>query len=325
MPWACLVLLRLCTTNFTSTNHSKYVGETSMANVFFTGFTPVNAALITALQSKGYRTIVLSDDEQITKAARFLGAVVVKGHIAHPDSYIESVKGADVVIHSPNIYDLEDSASDAVAVAAITKALAGSKKIFVYTSHTWVLGDANNVLADEKTPVAPISLVAPLARSEQSVLQSAGDNIKAIVVRAANVYGYEGDFVQKYVARTIREDVAHFVGNGNNYFSVIALQDLVQLYLLVIEKGVAGAIYHAASGKALTSKEFAGLVGDIVGVHHALGLSQSELKNNYGALAEAFSLNQQISFIQTKEQLNWAPDHTDLTPYIEKQVPTAVG
>jgi nucleoside-diphosphate-sugar epimerase len=109
---------------------------------------------------------------------------------------------------------------------------------------------------------------------------------------------------------------------------VIALEDLVALYLLVIEKGIAGAIYHGASGRALTSKEFAAQVGEAVGVTKTLGLSQSQLKENYGALAEAYSLNQQISFIQTKEKLNWAPRQTDIKPYIqqiEKQVFAAVG
>jgi nucleoside-diphosphate-sugar epimerase len=156
-----------------------------MANVFFTGITPVNAALIQALQNKGYKTVVLAQDEQALRTAQALGAQAVNGHISRPDTYIDSVKAADIVFHTPNIYDLEGSAADATAVEAITKQLTGSKKTFVYTSHTWVLGDAKNVLADEKTPVAPISLVAPLAHNEQAVLKSAGQDIRAIVVRAA--------------------------------------------------------------------------------------------------------------------------------------------
>ena len=289
-----------------------------MANVFFTGVTEINSALIKRFIDKGYTATVLTQTEQAAKTAKSAGAQTVIGELNRPETYIDALKNSEIVFHAPNIYDLEGAPSESVAIETIIKALDGTKKTFVYTSNTWVLGDTNTVLADEKTPLAPIALVAPLAQFEDKVLHAAKRDIRSIVVRTAGVYGYEGDFIQEYVATTIREKAAYFVGNGENYISVIALDDLLDLYVAVIEKGVAGTVYHAANGHALKTKELATIVGQAVGVTKTVGLNQTELKAKYGALSEAYALSQQIAFVHSKEQLKWAPKNTDLKSYVEK-------
>ncbi|MDR3617431.1 MAG: NAD-dependent epimerase/dehydratase family protein [Candidatus Obscuribacterales bacterium] len=289
-----------------------------MPNVFLTGVSAVNLALIKKLLSNGYKTTVLVQNKESMELAKTVGAIPVAGDLIRPETYVQLLKEADIVLHSPNIFDLGAGPLESVAVETITSVLKDTHKTFIYTSHTWVLGSANNILADEKTPVAPISLVAPLAHFEKKVLQAAHTGIRSIVVRLANVYGYKGDFVETYIKRTVREKTAHFAGDGYNSLSIIALEDLLDLYLVAIDKGVAGAIYHGANGKPVSGKNFAELVGRIVGVPETIGLSHAELKVSYGALAEAYSLNQKISFKHTKEELNWVPEHLDLKPYIEQ-------
>jgi len=289
-----------------------------MPNVFLTGLSAVNLALIKKLHTKGYKTTVLVQNEESVEVAKTVGASPVTGDLVRPKTYVHLLKEADIVLHTPNIFDLESGPLESVAVETITRALENTHKTFIYTSHTWVLGSANNILADEKTPVAPISLVAPLAHFEKKVLQSAQTGIRSIVVRLANVYGYRGDFLETYIKRTVREKTAYFAGDGYNSLSIVALEDLLDLYLAAIEKGLAGSIYHGANGKPVSGKNFAELVGRIVGVPESIGLTHAELKVSYGALAEAYSLNQKISFKHTKEELNWVPEHLDLKPYIER-------
>ncbi len=211
-----------------------------MANVFFTGVTEINSALIKRFIDKGYTATVLTQTEQAAKTAKSAGAQTVIGELNRPETYIDALKKSEIVFHAPNIYDLEGAPFESVAIETIIKALDGTKKTFVYTSNTWVLGDTNTVLADEKTPLAPIALVAPLAQFEDKVLHAAKRDIRSIVVRAASVYGYEGDFIQEYVATTIREKAAYFVGNGENYISVIALDDLLDLYVSSHREGRCG-------------------------------------------------------------------------------------
>ena len=68
--------------------------------------------------------------------------------------------------------NLQLAPAEGVVVESISKALENSQKTFVHTSHTWVLGNANNLTANEHTPVAPLALVAPLAHFEKSVLKN---------------------------------------------------------------------------------------------------------------------------------------------------------
>ena len=114
----------------------------------------------------------------------------------------------------------------------------------------------------------------------------------------------------------MREKATHFAGNGYNNISTVALEDLLELYLKILEKGTAGSIYHAANEKPITSKEFAQLIGKTIGVDSTLGLNHAELKINYGVLAEAYALNQRIAFSHTKSELDWEPKHLSITNYI---------
>lgn len=282
-----------------------------MSNVFFTRTTEVTQALIARLQAEGHKTTVLAPETVAT----------------YTDAVKAAIKDADIVIHTPTVFDLEAQQSEYTTVDTIINALEGTQKTLILASNTWVLGDTGKVLAEEKTPVAPITLVAPLAQLEDKVIQAAKKGIRSIVIRHANVFGFKGDFVHEYLETAIREKTAYFTGNGENKFSVVALEDLVDLYARAIAKGTAGDIYHAANGKAWTTKEFAETAGKVVGVQKTQGLSAPELKIKYGALAEALNLNQQITFDQTKERLQWTPKVTEFKTYIEqveKELATAV-
>jgi nucleoside-diphosphate-sugar epimerase len=288
-----------------------------MSNVFFTTANEINYAVIKRLKALGHHSTVLANTEETVKTAEYAGASVLRGNLTDLESYADSLKASDIVFHSPNFFNIEFFAFEGQVIDTIVNALKGLNKTIIYTSSSWVLGDTGKILADEKTPVAPISLAAPLAQFESRVLDSAKYGTRAIVIRPATVYGYKGDSVDEYIRLARADKAAYYVGNGENYVSFLALEDLVELYVAALERGVAGAVYHGSNGKALKSKEYAEIVSTVFGFK-SVGLPQSELKAKFGALAEAYSLDQQIAFNRSKEELKWEPKNIDLLSYIKR-------
>ena len=289
-----------------------------MANVFFTKATQLNLALIKHLQTKGHTISVQTENSQTTRLLSSWNVNAQRNDENDPEKLSQFTKDADVVIHAPNIFDLESAQIEFAIVETIIRALEGTKKTFILASNTWVLGDTGNLLADEETPVSPIALVAPLANLEGRVISASQRDIRTLVIRHSNVFGYEGDFVTQYVQATIREKNAFFTREGQNKFSLVAIEDLQELYSLAIDKGAAGDIFHAANGKPYSTLEFAQLVSKQVGVNKTSGLSTAELKIRYGVVADALILNQQIAFEKTKEKLHWNPRITNIASYVEK-------
>jgi nucleoside-diphosphate-sugar epimerase len=112
----------------------------------------------------------------------------------------------------------------------------------VYTSVTWVLGQAHD--ATEETPVNPIPLVAWRPEHEQLVLDAGRQGVRTAVIRPGVVYGGARGIVGDLL-KDAANGLVRVVGSGQNHWACIYDRDLADLYVRVATMDDAAGIFHA--------------------------------------------------------------------------------
>jgi nucleoside-diphosphate-sugar epimerase len=171
-----------------------------------------------------------------------------------------------------------------------------------------VLGSTGDKVADEQTPVNPTPLVAHRPAIEQEVLGYNSRDVRTIVIRPALVYG-RGGSIPRMFAQSARETGAtRYVGDGQNRWPFVDVDDLAQLYVLALEKAPPGSLYNAAHGPAYRVLEVAEAASIGAG---AKGKTQAwpleDARKTMHAFADALVLDQQVSGEKAKRELGWSP------------------
>jgi nucleoside-diphosphate-sugar epimerase len=278
-------------------------------DVFLTGGTGyIGSSVADALQKAGHKVTGLARTDEKAKQLEAHGIRACLGDLLKPETVAAPARAAEGVIHTANTNDANSAQADAAVVRAILKSLEGSGKPFVYTSGVWVLGATGDAVADEHMPLSPTPLVAHRPAIEQEVLGAKARSVRSIVIRPALVYG-RGGSIPRMFAQSARETGAtRYVGDGQNRWPFVDVDDLAQLYVLALEKAPAGSLFHAAHGPSYRVSEVAEAASIGAG---AKGKTQAsplvEARKTMGGFADALVLDQQVSGEKAKRELGWSP------------------
>lgn len=278
-----------------------------MAKVFLTNASGyIGKAVAKAALAKGHTVTALARSPESAQKLEKIGVKPVHGDLKEPQKYIDAVRQADVVIHTAATNDADTGKYDTLTVDSILNAVKGTKATFIYTSGTWVLGDTGDIIADEQTPYEPLPFVAWRAENEQKVVAAAQDGTKTVVIRPVIVYGGEEGIVDNLLQQAQKTAKVIYVENGENYWSLVHVDDLADLYLLAIEKAQPGALYNAST-EYLPAKEIAELIAKAAGNAQAKSLPLEEARQLLSIFADAFALDQKIGSVKAKQELGWQP------------------
>lgn len=192
--------------------------------------------------------------------------------LEHPESLIEAAKQVDGVIHTAFIHDFDNWAgaveADCRVIEAFTNALAGSGKPLIATSDTSVLGDTGTEIADENYPIATGFFLAERAKAEAVIICASQRNIRSVVLRLPfYIYGRGGG--TSYIPMRIQEaqeiSIVDYVAPGEHQVSAINVDDVASLYVVALEKALAGSIFHAATESGISEKAIAQAISRVVG------------------------------------------------------------
>jgi nucleoside-diphosphate-sugar epimerase len=277
--------------------------------IFLTGATGyIGSAVAVALLKAGHKVTGLARTAEKAKKLESRGVHACLGNLLEPDTIAAAARFAGGVIHTASTNDANAAQADAAVVRAILNALEGTGKLFVYTSGVWVLGSTGEKVADEQTPVNPTPLVAHRPGIEQEVLGFKDHGVRAIVIRPALVYGRGGSGPAMFTKSARETGAARYVGDGQNRWPFVDVDDLAQLYVLALEKAAPGSLYNAAHGPSYRVHEVAEAASIGAG---AKGKTQSwpldEARKTMGAFADALVLDQQVSGEKAKKELGWSP------------------
>ena len=278
--------------------------------IFLTGATGyVGSAVTEALLRSGHEVTALVRDPEKAEYVTGRGVPAIGGELSRPASYAAAAEAADGIIHtalesSPRKQKVDRQAIDTLVAAAARRAAAGLPASLVYTSGTWVLGEAHE--ANEDTPVNPIPLVAWRPDHEQLILQAAGQGVRAVVIRPGVVYGGARGIVGDLL-KDAANGLVRVVGTGRNRWACIYDRDLADLYVRVSTMDDAAGIFHA-------NDEADESVDDIVAAiaQHAKmppdirHMPIDEARKKLGPYADALALDQIVRSPRARA-LGWAP------------------
>ncbi|MEU2339490.1 SDR family oxidoreductase [Streptomyces sp. NPDC013172] len=284
--------------------------------VFVTGATGfVGSFVVSDLISAGHEVVGLSRSDAGAEALVRAGAKVFRSDVNDLDRLRNAAEAADGIIHTAFNHDASDlkqhSENDRKVIATLGAALAGTDRPLIIASGTGLVQSATGQPVRE-TDAHATSAVFPRAASEEAAdaLIDQGGNI--MVMRLPQVHDTRRQGRIRWHIQIAREQgrVA-YVGEGRNRVPAVHVSDAARLFRRALEKGEAGARYHAVAEEGVTLREIA----EVIGARLRLpveSITPEEAPDYYGWLAQLATLDLPASGALTQQQLDWAPTGPDL-------------
>ncbi|HEY0104532.1 MAG TPA: SDR family oxidoreductase [Rhizomicrobium sp.] len=282
--------------------------------VFVTGASGfIGSAVVPELIAAGHQVAGLARSDANAQAIAAMGAQVRWGTLQDLDALRSAAAGADGVIHLAFIHDFskfaENGQIDKRAIEAMGEALAGTGKPFVVTSGVGLLAPGR--LATEHDASRSGDGIPRV--SETAAFAFASRGVRATAVRLPQVHGGEGKagFVG-YLYEIAREKrVSAYVGEGTDRWAAAHRLDVARVYRLALEKGVAGAAYHAVGDEGVPMRMIAEVIGRQLDVP-VVSIPLEQAGAHFGFLAMFAGLDMPASSMLTQQWLGWTPTEIGL-------------
>lgn len=297
-------------------------------NVFLTGATGyIGGSVAVRLKDARHSVRGLVRTPEKAELLAKSGIEPVVGSLEDVELLAREARKADGVVNTANADHLP-------SVSALITALSGTGKPLVHTSGSSVIGDdarGNRVaeaIFDEDTP-----FVVPPAKQHRHdidlmVLRAAGSGVRSAVICPSKIYGTGRGANPHSVQIPFLADNARrlgfvqVIGQGVNRWSNVHIDDLADLYLLVLAKAPAGAFYFAESGEASF-----GEIGSAIAARLGLGPVRSlpaELAAEKWGESRAyysFGSNSRVRARRARRELGWTPRHSSAIAWILSEMP----
>ncbi len=282
--------------------------------VFVTGATGfIGSALVPELMNAGHQVLGLTRSDAGAQALVAAGAVAHRGDIEDLESLRNGAAMSDGVIHLAFNHDFSKFAAnceaDRLAIETLGAALAGTDRPLLVTSGVAMIAPGR--LATEKDAAPPVNPSFPRA-SEAAALAVAQSGMRASVVRLPQVHDTVKQGLVTYLVAIARQKgVSAYIGDGLNRWAAAHVLDTALLYRLALEKGSAGASYHAVGEEGVPLREIAEAIGRGLNVP-VVSKSPEEAAEHFGFLGHFVAIDGPASSALTQEWLGWRPTRRGL-------------
>ena len=225
--------------------------------------------LLETLRRRGDEVSVLVRPRSVTDRLHGLASRVVEGELGDADAARRLVDGNEAVLHVAAVYRTAghpDSYYRGVNVGGTERLLeaaaAAGVKRFVHTSTVGVHGDVKHPPADETAPLAPGDIYQQTkAEAEALALRFHRERgVPVAVVRPGAIYG-PGETRLLKLFRAIARRRYAIVGSGRSYYHPVYIDDLVQGFLLALERPEAvGEAFLICGSSYVSQAELAALI-----------------------------------------------------------------
>ncbi len=106
------------------------------------------------------------------------------------------------------------------------------------------------------------------------------------------------------------------MGEGSNRWTAMHRLDAAPLYRLALEKGAAGARYHAVDEEGIAFRDIAEVIGRRLNIP-VVAKSPEEAADHFGGFAAFTQIGGPASSKLTQERLGWQPKQPGLLPDLE--------
>jgi len=292
--------------------------------VLVTGATGyIGGSIAERLIASGHQVVGLVRSKEKAPLLKERGIEPVLGTLDDPETLIHAATAADAVIHAA-------SADHAGAVLALIAALERTGKTLICTTGSGIAADsadgeyATSVVLTEDSHFDPVPFRRPRLAMNRLVREAAIDKgIRSVVVCPTMIYGTgrglqpDSDQLPKLIALSKQVGAGVYFGKGLNRYSNVHIDDLVDLYLLALEKAPGGSFFFAENGYA-SFKEIAEMISHSLGLGgKTVSLGVEDLVRQYGDIGRyGITSNSLVSAVNAR-RLGWSPKGPSLLEYFE--------
>jgi nucleoside-diphosphate-sugar epimerase len=292
--------------------------------VFVTGATGyIGGSVAARLVGLGHTVVgfVRSRDKAILVRERGIEPVV--GTLDDWDVLTYAAQATDAVIHAA-------SADHPGSVLTLVGALERTGKPLIYTTGSGIVADsaggeyASSVVFTEDTYFEPVPFRRPRVEMIRFVREAGiSKGIRSAVICPTMIYGPgrglqpESDQLPKIIALSEQLGAGVYFGKGLNRYSNVHIDDLVDLYVLALEKAPGGSFFFAENGDA-SFKEIALMLSHVLGFDgRTVSLSVEDVVRQYGEAGRyGVTSNSRVS-ARNARRIGWSPKGPSLAEYLE--------
>ncbi|MDB5984584.1 MAG: hypothetical protein JWQ69_5599 [Pseudomonas sp.] len=295
-------------------------------NIFITGSAGfIGGSIATGLVNKGHQVTGLVRSAEQAQEMQALGITPVIGTLDDSALLTEQARKADGVINAA-------SSDHLGAVKALIAGLEGSNKPFLHTSGSSIVGDASGGKSSEviyyegQLPEPTVDKAARVAL-DNYVLDAAKRGVRSAVICNTLIYGHslgvKRDSVQlpRLLKQAQKSGIVRHVGPGQNIWSNVHIEDVVELYALALEKNPAGTFYFVESGEA-AFVDMSNAIAKALNLGKAQDwpLKDAEAEWGYEMANYGLGSNSRVRGKNARELLGWAPKRTSVIDWIVNEM-----
>ena len=279
-----------------------------------TGF--VGKAITHALLRHHHQVLAFVRNPEKARELLSAGAAIARGDMWRPETYEPLVAEVDAVIHAAqdvpqrrfsrrNILAMHKS--DELMTRTLASACASQNKLFLYTSGALTHAKYDGGWVDESAAAQPCLLAQGHAECEAELLAIHRDRgLRVVIISPGFVYG-NGGFLRT-TAKLLERGRYRMIGRGDNFWSLVHVDDVGEAFALALERGRPGESYFVADEHPMLRRDFINVVAAGLGVppvRHAPAWLMKLLAGP--ALVEAITSSFRIRADKARSELGWTP------------------
>lgn len=292
--------------------------------VFITGATGYIGGSVSArLVDEGHEVLGLVRSEEGASKLKERGVVPHLGSLGDAGRLAEGASWADAVVNAAD-------SDHAFAVRSLLDALEGTGKKLIHTSGSSVVadravGELSDRVYNEDTPYEPVPEKASRVAIDRMVRAGAWRGIASIVLCPCMIYGEgrglhrESIQVPWMIDLAAAAKVGRHVGRGENVWSHVHIDDLVDAYLLALGRAPAGSFFFLENGES-SYREIARAASRMLGFGDRAEewpIAEAVLRWGPETAHFTFGSNSRVRSAKARGMLGWAPTGPSLMDEIE--------